>query len=464
MLIRPYVPTDKEFEERQRLQVIAKNRETGQELKNEAFSLTVVENPLKLVSQFLTSASVDKYLIMLRDRIIVAHANTYDGIMEDWHLIESKVNYKEIIQSSNPNKVQAIIDAIENLVKEQKKFKKEVKSVAKPSEINDELTVVGSGTKSDDEKAYQGDTESKKSPEKFYRSEKSDSQERVVEEIFENQRRGLLRDFSPKLLLYTDKCGPWSTRDLLPITKDQIVLHRNWVWDSEWMIDKDLNSPDDDGWRYAIDWNTQWSDKCTSTTFVRRRRWVRERVYEDPNQSTEENIQTQSPTKTGSNVNYYEFISKSFTKIQTIIPRSLSTTLGVDLSSQNSNEEKTSSKSPTNIQTTTSTSTSSSSSNSPTEERNRNESISKDTKEEINEKDMEGKNSLELDREKDRKRKLKKETRHKRSRSFQKNNLNGKTKTDIVDVAPRNIIPASHTIGLYSLMGLLLLFVAIMFY
>ena len=88
----------------------------------DAFKATVVDNPLQLVTQFVTSANYDKYQIHLRDRILVAHAVSYEGLLQDWQTLQDKVNYLEIVNSNHPNKVQAILDILGVIRKEQKGF------------------------------------------------------------------------------------------------------------------------------------------------------------------------------------------------------------------------------------------------------------------------------------------------------------------------------------------------------
>jgi len=72
---------------------------------------------------------------------------------------------------------------------------------------------------------------------------------RKLGEIFENERKVLFGEFSKRQLLYTDKGGAWSTRDLDPILKEQIVPSSNWKWAGEWRVETDPNIDDDDGWR-----------------------------------------------------------------------------------------------------------------------------------------------------------------------------------------------------------------------
>ena len=74
------------------------------------------------MTQFVTSANYDKYQIHLRDRILVAHAVSYEGLLQDWQTLQDKVNYLEIVNSNHPNKVQAILDILGVIRKEQKGF------------------------------------------------------------------------------------------------------------------------------------------------------------------------------------------------------------------------------------------------------------------------------------------------------------------------------------------------------
>lgn len=58
------------------------------------------------MAQFVSSASYDRYQIILKNsRILLAHANSYDTIYQDWILLEQKVNCEEIVKSNIPNKV-----------------------------------------------------------------------------------------------------------------------------------------------------------------------------------------------------------------------------------------------------------------------------------------------------------------------------------------------------------------------
>ena len=136
----------------------------------DAFKATVVDNPLQLVTQFVTSANLDKYQIHLRDKILVAHAGTYQEIYQDWLTLEEKVNYVEILNSTtNPNKVQAILDIIDNVRKEEQKSfgsdfgKQVIETVSKISAVATSSSTVlvskDAKAESDGDDEYQGDTE-----------------------------------------------------------------------------------------------------------------------------------------------------------------------------------------------------------------------------------------------------------------------------------------------------------------
>lgn len=53
----------------------------------ELFTVTVVEK-MNLLSQVLTAASIDKYHIVLGERIVVASASSYDSIYADWLVLQ----------------------------------------------------------------------------------------------------------------------------------------------------------------------------------------------------------------------------------------------------------------------------------------------------------------------------------------------------------------------------------------
>ena len=103
----------------------------------------------------------------------------------------------------------------------------------------------------------------------------------AIEEVYENQRTLLLGDYSSKYLIpLADTCGPWSDAKGIPRNPADVLLPGpGWSWVDEWHIDRSRPSVDPDGWQYAINWNGSWSPQRGVTTVVRRRRWIRERVY-----------------------------------------------------------------------------------------------------------------------------------------------------------------------------------------
>ena len=51
------------------------------------FKVTTIENPLQLVSQFVSAATLDKYHIWMGDRLVIASASSYMAILQDWQLV-----------------------------------------------------------------------------------------------------------------------------------------------------------------------------------------------------------------------------------------------------------------------------------------------------------------------------------------------------------------------------------------
>ena len=48
-----------------------------------------------------------------------------------------------------------------------------------------------------------------------------------------------------------------------------------WQWVDKWTVDKAGGGKGEDGWQYALNWNTGWLSASNPITLVRRRRWVR---------------------------------------------------------------------------------------------------------------------------------------------------------------------------------------------
>eukprot|EP01135_Chromosphaera_perkinsii_P008581 Nk52_evm23s1401 gene=Nk52_evmTU23s1401 len=128
-----------------------------------------------------------------------------------------------------------------------------------------------------------------------------------LEEVFENQRSGLIGKFSTKWLMLTER-GPSSTIDGKPCpTKEEIRPLNNYQWTGEWKIDYGRNV-DAEGWEYAVNWNANsWFPEKKTFTYVRRRRWFREqRRYKSEEKTggsaSPRAIPSPSPTKDSSNL------------------------------------------------------------------------------------------------------------------------------------------------------------------
>ena len=116
----------------------------------------------------------------------------------------------------------------------------------------------------------------------------------VVEELYENQRSGLFGDFSASLLLPTDSCGcaqfflckheyqhifsPWSDANGNARRREDFELPKGSDWRGDWRVDVRRDGVDKNGWEYAVNWNMTFTPEKGVTTFVRRRRWIRERA------------------------------------------------------------------------------------------------------------------------------------------------------------------------------------------
>ncbi|CAD7699821.1 unnamed protein product [Ostreobium quekettii] len=118
--------------------------------------------------------------------------------------------------------------------------------------------------------------------------------DRVVEEIFENERCMPFRGWghTPPHFLRTDRLRHWSLRSLAPSSMEfsdvEPVLPEGWCWEEpEWEVDmngRDSQAVDEDGWMYAVQFSglvfppSPGNGKKTAATFVRRRRWIRTRT------------------------------------------------------------------------------------------------------------------------------------------------------------------------------------------
>eukprot|EP01136_Pigoraptor_vietnamica_P023596 Opistho-1_new@6525 len=101
--------------------------------------------------------------------------------------------------------------------------------------------------------------------------------EAYVEKVYENQRSGLFGGFTTAWLLPTERRA-WSDKNGNEmVSKDELQLpDGSWTWATEWEVEK-RKGVDEEGWEYAVNWNTGWVDRVNSHTFVRRRKWIRER-------------------------------------------------------------------------------------------------------------------------------------------------------------------------------------------
>jgi hypothetical protein len=113
----------------------------------------------------------------------------------------------------------------------------------------------------------------------------------VREVIYENQRRGLFGGFSASSLLpLVDKRGQWSWKDGTPCEGglDNLRLTPGWEWIDNWKYTVSAKY-DRDGWQYAFSfWDSNWSSEPQPQTFVRKRKWTRNRrMIVDPKRAEE---------------------------------------------------------------------------------------------------------------------------------------------------------------------------------
>lgn len=105
-------------------------------------------------------------------------------------------------------------------------------------------------------------------------------------EVWENERASLRKgkdeesNFSSKALLPTDR-PQWSDEDG-EAKEDPLHIYEPsimWEWMGEWQIDSvSMPGMSPEGWLYAFNWGGDWSVECSSSSFVRRRRWIRRRI------------------------------------------------------------------------------------------------------------------------------------------------------------------------------------------
>ncbi|BGP37620.1 hypothetical protein JCM10449v2_001537 [Rhodotorula kratochvilovae] len=113
-----------------------------------------------------------------------------------------------------------------------------------------------------------------------------EEKDRVVVEVLYEHQRGLvvfgLPKFSSNALFQVDP-PQWCDEQLKPspFTPHTFPCPPYWVWrDSEFMVDMG-GDKDEEGWSYAVRFRSRFwrGEAITLRSFVRRRRWVRTRVY-----------------------------------------------------------------------------------------------------------------------------------------------------------------------------------------
>ncbi|KAM0792926.1 hypothetical protein ACM66B_002685 [Microbotryomycetes sp. NB124-2] len=112
-------------------------------------------------------------------------------------------------------------------------------------------------------------------------------QERVVTDVLYEHQRGLvlfgLPQFSSAALFQVDP-SPWTDHRLKnsPLSRHDFSLPTPfWHWvDREWMVDMS-GDVDEQGWTYAVRFRSKYWRGLPDTwrSFVRRRRWIRRRIY-----------------------------------------------------------------------------------------------------------------------------------------------------------------------------------------
>ena len=98
------------------------------------------------------------------------------------------------------------------------------------------------------------------------------------EVTYENQRRYNLlssNSFTDKLLP-SDRFKFSSADGHAELNKDSFVLpSASWVWESDWFHDQTVS----EGWEYAVDFPNHYRPKFFMTACVRRRKWMRNRLF-----------------------------------------------------------------------------------------------------------------------------------------------------------------------------------------
>ena len=101
-------------------------------------------------------------------------------------------------------------------------------------------------------------------------------------ELYENERWVVIRGWSPKNLLPTER-PHWTDANNVSRPRDP-ELANGWEWGGEWKVSPgDGESCDAAGWQYS--WNfgsPNWHPRMNKADFVRRRRWTRTIVFYPP--------------------------------------------------------------------------------------------------------------------------------------------------------------------------------------
>lgn len=99
-----------------------------------------------------------------------------------------------------------------------------------------------------------------------------------LEIVYENQRGTYLKNnlkFNSKSLLPTDYPNYSSIDGKFSVPKEMLLLSKTQEWISDWIIDRQ-GQVDEDGWVYAQGFKKgSWSDTPSTSTYVRRRKWIR---------------------------------------------------------------------------------------------------------------------------------------------------------------------------------------------
>ncbi|EDV22851.1 uncharacterized protein TRIADDRAFT_58489 [Trichoplax adhaerens] len=111
------------------------------------------------------------------------------------------------------------------------------------------------------------------SPETSNQYEKDTGRKFYLEDMFENECRTI-----PGGKWYAPK-EPWTNEAKQKVPgKEEVVLPKGWVWESDWQIDYD-RAVDEDGWEYTL--GSGYVPVEKNYHLERRRRWVRKRRLKD---------------------------------------------------------------------------------------------------------------------------------------------------------------------------------------